>query len=100
MLHKDRKVETLRSIIKDLGGKLFKVEFYKKDGTLRKMVCRTGVSVGVKGTAPEATAKRHETMLAKGMLTVWEMNTGSFKVVTLGRVTSFKCGDLDVTFEK
>jgi hypothetical protein len=37
-------------MMKRTNGKLFSVSFEKRDGTMRDMVCRTGVTKGVKGT--------------------------------------------------
>jgi len=42
----------IRSLSQDIdrtNGKFFTIKFIKKDGTLRKMTCRTGVSKGVTG---------------------------------------------------
>ena len=39
----------INAIKKFIGNKFFSVEFYKKDGTLRKMQCRLGVTKHLKG---------------------------------------------------
>jgi len=39
-------ISTLKELV---GNKIFAVEFIKKDGSLRKMVCRLGVKKHLKG---------------------------------------------------
>jgi hypothetical protein len=41
--------EQAKKAIFDTKGKIFNVKFIKKDGTLRSMTCRRGVSKDVKG---------------------------------------------------
>jgi len=45
---KQEKVEELIDSMSN--GRIFSVQFVKKDGTVRDMVCRKGVRKGVKGT--------------------------------------------------
>jgi hypothetical protein len=40
---------TVRDKIQSLGGKFFSVEFIKRDGTTRLMLCRVGVTKYLKG---------------------------------------------------
>ena len=40
---------TVKDKIKSLGGKFFSVEFIKRDGTTRLMLCRVGVTKYLKG---------------------------------------------------
>ena len=40
---------TVRDKIQSLGGKFFSVEFIKRDGTTRVMLCRVGVTKYLKG---------------------------------------------------
>jgi len=40
----------LDKAIESTKGQIFALGFVKKDGTYRKMICRTGVRKGVKGT--------------------------------------------------
>jgi hypothetical protein len=71
---KSIKETILREAIKETDGKIFSVSFVKKDGSIRKMTARTHVKVGVKGSTPEATAKRKETLAENGMVGVYDMN--------------------------
>jgi len=40
---------TVRDKIQSMGGKFFSVEFIKRDGTTRLMLCRVGVTKYLKG---------------------------------------------------
>ena len=40
---------TVKDKIQSLGGKFFSVEFIKRDGTTRLMLCRVGVTKFLKG---------------------------------------------------
>ena len=40
---------TVKDKIQSLGGKFFSVEFIKRDGTTRLMLCRVGVTKYLKG---------------------------------------------------
>ena len=84
----------LEQVIKQLKGKIFSVNFTKASGKNRHMVCRMSVANHVKGTAPDATAKRNSTLKANGMITVYEMKgkNSQYRTINLNTVTSFKCG--------
>lgn len=42
-------MKTLEKIIEKTAGKFFKATFVKKDGTVREMLARTGVTAHLKG---------------------------------------------------
>ena len=46
---KNQNVEKVAQLVQETKGKFFNVEFYKADGTIRKMNCRIGVKKGLKG---------------------------------------------------
>lgn len=57
-----------------VGNKFFTAVFIKKDGTERTLTGRLAVRKYVKGTQPEATAKRKETLTDQNMIGVFEVN--------------------------
>lgn len=82
---------TIEAFKEFVGETVFTIDFIKKTtGEERSMNARIGVSKGVKGTRPEATAKRNETLKAQNMVTVYEMTTGEFRTIWLDTVTSLK----------
>lgn len=74
-----------------VGEKFFVVCFLKKDGTHRRMNCRTGVAKFVKGTG-------HPT--PDHLIGVWEQASGTgadaYRSVDRGRVLYLKCGELEL----
>lgn len=64
-------------------GKIFFVEFIKKDGSIRRMTARRSVTKGVTG---KGMAYRP---LGKGLLTVFDMDNKEFRMVNLLKVTKF-----------
>jgi hypothetical protein len=71
-------------------GKIFKVQFIKKNGDLRDMVCRLNVKKGVKG-------KGSSTAHIERLMTVFDMQKGQFRCVDLNTVKHFKCGDVEIS---
>lgn len=49
----------LLAMIEGLNGKLFSVKFVKRDGSIRQMLCRTGVQRNLKG-GENKVAKRKD----------------------------------------
>lgn len=66
-------------------GKFFHVEWYKKNGELRKALAQTNIKKGLAGQV-----RRWED--AENQITVYEKITGKRIVITTDKVVSFKCG--------
>lgn len=77
------RVESL--IDEQTQGRIFSVTFEKKDGSLRQMVCRKGVRVGVKGTGAGWGAGA-----LKPLRTVFDMKKAAFRTIPTDRVVSVK----------
>ena len=65
------------------NGKIFFVEFLKKDGSSRRMTARRSVRKGVNGKGMNYSP------LGKGMLTVFDMDKGEFRMVNLTKIKTF-----------
>jgi hypothetical protein len=76
--------EEIRQSIKELNGKIFSVEFIKKDGTHRKMVCRTGVHKHTKG------GELAFDPIQKNLVSVWDMQANGYRFIPVDRVLSIK----------
>lgn len=96
----DLKATALLEAVKSTKGKIFSVEFVKKDGSLRQMRCRMGVKKGVKGTRPEATAKRKETLAKNIMIGVYDMakETNNYRTLNCKTIRKFKCGEFEIDY--
>jgi len=89
---------TVASFREFVGNGIFTVVFVKKDGTLRVMNARLGVSKHIKGTAPEATAKRNATLLSANMIGVYEMPKMQYRTINLNTVKSISANGVTLTF--
>jgi len=69
--------------IKSTKGKLFSVEFVKKNGELRKMLCRIGVTKHLKG------GKNVNPKLNKSQVVVFDMKNAGYRTINLETITKF-----------
>ncbi len=76
-------VKQLRELV---GSKIFSVEFTKKDGSLRKMVCRLGVKKYLKGGELGYDAE------ALNYLTVFDLQSEEYRTINVNTLKS-------ITFE-
>ena len=74
------------------SGKIFTVTFIKKDGTIRNMKARMGVSKYHvnKPSIPSTTAHIPE------YLTVFDLVKMQYRTVNVSTITAFKCGKVKV----
>ena len=84
----------VKDIIERQGGKIFRVVFRKKDGTLRKMVCRRGVKKHLKGGENKVEAPDRPYM------TVFDLQAGGYRTVNTDTVLSIKAGGREYKFEE
>lgn len=71
---------------KELKGKFFTVTFTKKDGTLRKMNARLGVTKHLKGGSKGYNDSDFN------YLTVFDLGKKAYRTVNLSTVKSLTCG--------
>jgi len=76
--------ENLKEVLKKTGGHFFTVEFYKKDGTLRKMNARLGVKRYLKGGENKVEAPDRPYM------TVYDVQNKGYRTVNLHTVTKVR----------
>lgn len=66
------------------NGNIFSVQFIKKDGTLRDMVCRLGVKKYLKGGELKFDAK------SRGLLPVFDMQKQAYRMINTNTLVSAK----------
>jgi hypothetical protein len=76
-------VKQLRELV---GSKIFSVEFTKKDGSLRKMVCRLGVKKYLKGGELKYNPEE------LNYLTVFDLQSEEYRTINVNTLKS-------ITFE-
>lgn len=79
----NRTLAPLKLIDSINDGRIFFVEFTKKDGTIRRMTCRKGVSKGISGNGMSYRP------LSKGLLTIFDMDKQEYRMINLLELTKF-----------
>lgn len=90
MNNKIEKVKLLLEKAKD--GKIFTVDFTKKDGTLRTMNARLGVKKGVKGVGKNYNPSDYD------LLCVYDMQKAAFRTIGLDTVSRVVIGKETIMF--
>ena len=83
---------TIRGLIKDNGGKIFTAVFVKKNGDLRTMNGRTGVTAGLNGG--ESTTAHLDYLV-----TVSEMSTQNRRNINLDTLKELRMGGAVIHFK-
>lgn len=87
MRKEEKAISRVESIFKLLDGantgRIFFVEFKKKNGETRRMTARKGVTKGVTGKGMRYSP------LGKGYMTVFDMDKGEYRLVDLTTVKRF-----------
>lgn len=82
----------LNAVKATLGSKIFSVQFYKKDGTLREMTCRLGVTKHLKG----GELKHNPSEL--NHLIVFDMQKGGYRTINFNTLVKIKFEGNEITF--
>lgn len=83
------KVSALRDLLDNTQGRFFTVEFVKKDGSLRTMNCRVGVTRFLKG-GDSTVADR------KDLYTVYDMVAKGYRNINLNTVRHIAIDGVDI----
>jgi hypothetical protein len=74
----------IKEVIELLGDKIFTVTFTKKDGSVRIMNARRGVSKGVKGVGMSYNPAQ------KGLVVVFDMQKQAFRMINANTIHEIK----------
>lgn len=80
----------LSAMVQGTKGKFFTIHFVKKNGELRKMLCRLGVKKHLKSNAPSTTAH------IDNYMTVYDVQNKGYRTINLDTVKRFKCGKAEL----
>ena len=89
------KANLVRGLIATAGDKFFSVIFIKKNGEVRPMTARRGVTKGVKGTSKYDVKKVDQ---SHGLITVWDTGKQNFRKINLNTVIGFKVKGMTYNF--
>lgn len=81
-----------KELIESSNGKIFSVDFIKKDGTLRKMRARTGVKKYLKG------GKQAYNPTEYGLVNVFDMDAKDYRSIRVDNVVRIKVNGREVAY--
>jgi hypothetical protein len=87
--------QTLLKLIEFLNGQFFTVEFIKKDGTLRKMNCRTGVKKYLSNNGKSIKITRP---IDNGILRVYDVKKEAYRSINLDTVKKINFNKVSYKF--
>jgi hypothetical protein len=76
-----------------VGSKIFSVVFQKKDGTLREMVCRLGVTKHLKGGEMNYDPEQ------KNYLVVFDMQSEGYRTININTLKKIKLDGVSYDIE-
>ena len=82
----------LATILEQTNGKFFTVNFVKKDGSVRQMTARTGVTKYLKGGKKTVSEDQY--------VTVYEPSSGSYKNINRDTILSIKALGIEAVATK
>ena len=85
--------ETARELIMGTNGKIFSVQFEKKDKTIRDMTCRLGVGKFLRGGKSTTDHLPH-------LITVCELGKEQYRNINLLTLRKLKTGGVEYTIEQ
>ncbi|MBG23714.1 MAG: hypothetical protein CMF22_10360 [Idiomarinaceae bacterium] len=80
----------IRRIIEQADGRFFTATFVKKDGSVRKMNCRTGVMKYVKGTG-------RPTHNIGNLVAVYDVKVKGYRFINLKTLSKIKIDGMTIT---
>lgn len=85
---------TVKEVKKIVGNKIFTIEFIKKDGSLRVMNARLGVTKHLQGGEQKYNPEE------LNYLTVFDMQTGAYRTINCNTIQKFTFQGEDLALEK
>ena len=85
--------EIARELIMNTNGRIFSVQFEKKDGSIRDMVCRLGVGKFLRGGKSTTDHLDH-------LITVCEISKDQYRNINLNTLVKLKTGGVEYTIEQ
>jgi len=82
----------LQDLREKAGNTLFSVEFWKKDGTYRKLKGRFGVAKDLKGKGLGYEPLDH------GLLNIWDIDKKAYRMVTVANIERMKVRGITYNF--
>ena len=87
--------ELAEAVLRDINkteGKFFSITFFKKDGSLRTMTCRTEVTKGVNGKGLKFDAREYD------LKPVWCLDKQAWRMINLAYVVELTFGNKTIQY--
>ena len=84
-------LEMAEKLIKSSNGEIFSVTFQKKDGTMRVLTGRLGVTEGLKGTGLAFDPSDYD------MIPVYDIQKNAYRMVNINTITTIRTGGTEYT---
>ncbi len=88
----EHSLSRLRQFLRATRGKIMTVEFVKKNGDLRRMICRTGVKKHLKDPTGTCSPKLIAQDIQHGLLRVFDMEKRAYRMVNLATLQKIQAG--------
>jgi len=88
-LRVNRAVAVCKLLANTNNGSFFGVTFLKKDGTIRTMLARKGVTKGLKG------GQMKYTPLDRALMGVWDVHKSAYRMINLDSLIEFKVNGIN-----
>jgi len=85
--------KNLKQFVDSTNGKIFSVQFRKRDGSMREMTCRTKVTKYLKGGESTVADKEH-------LATVYDVQAKGYRCINLDTVTKVKYAGEEYVIEE
>lgn len=85
----DLKQAEVQKAIEATNGRIFFAAFEKKNGKIRRMTARVGVSKGVTGAGMHYIPER------RGLKVVYDMDKRDYRMINLAGVLEIKCAEVE-----
>ena len=88
----------VKQLIKEAKGRFFSVVFVKKDGSIRKMLCRKGVQNWTDESGIKQTVKGTGKPRPEHLITVWDCHKKNFRCFNINTVLSLRVNGVQYSF--
>ena len=84
----NRAVAVCQILANTNNGRIFSVKYLKKDGSVRTMLARKGVTKGLKG------GQLKYVPLEKNMMNAWDIHKSAYRMINLDKLIEFSANGI------
>lgn len=84
--HTIKRPRAMEFLANETGGRILSAHFQKRDGSMRRMVCRRGVKRHLKGGQMPYDA------IPRQLVPVWDVQAKGYRILNVAELFSFRIG--------